>query len=190
MIAQALNWLLKGARLVVLPLQRCMSLLRRDPRLTAVLPQSGAPLHWTLLVRPIQTREPLPRAWVEQAWSEPMASSLLRQGWRPPLGRRELEPAGQSIPSRWKQLVLPDPDIWACCWSLRPSSGLSKTGWLSAGGNQPHRRLRGAASGVGACPPADLESEVDGDSAASSRRSAQAEASTDSHQWPARAIRL
>ena len=121
---QALNWLLKGeARLVVLPLQRCMPLLRRDPRLTAVLPQSGAPLHWTLLVRPAQTREPLPRAWVEQAWSEPMASSLLRQGWRPPLSRRELEPAGQSIPSRWRQLVLPDPEIWSRCWSLPPVPG-------------------------------------------------------------------
>ena len=121
---QALNWLLKGeARLVVLPLQRCMPLLRRDPRLTAVLPQSGAPLHWTLLVRPAQTREPLPRAWVEQAWSEPMASSLLRQGWRPPLSRRELEPAGQSIPSRWRPLVLPDPEIWSRCWSLPPVPG-------------------------------------------------------------------
>ena len=118
---QALNWLLKGeARLVVLPLQRCMSLLRRDPRLTAVLPQAGAPLHWTLLVRPAQTREPLPRAWVEQAWSEPMASSLLRQGWRPPLSQQELEAAGQSIPSRWRQLALPDPEIWSRCWSLPP----------------------------------------------------------------------
>ena len=118
---QALNWLLKGeARVVVLPLQRCMALLRRDPRLTAVLPRAGAPLHWTLLVRPAQTREPLPRAWVEQAWSEPMAGSLLRQGWRPPLIRQELEAAGDSIPNRWRELVLQDPKIWSRCWSLPP----------------------------------------------------------------------
>ena len=36
---QATSWLLKGeARVVVLPLQRCMALLRQDPRLRAVLP--------------------------------------------------------------------------------------------------------------------------------------------------------
>ena len=117
---QGLNWLLKGeAQLVVLPLQRCMPLLRRDPRLTAVLPIGHLCIGHCWFV-PAQTRKPLPRAWVEQAWSEPMASSLLRQGWRPPLSRQELEPAGQSIPSRWRQLALPDPEFWSRCWSLPP----------------------------------------------------------------------
>ncbi len=42
---QATNWLLKGeAKVVVLPLSRCIALLGRDPRLRAILPASGAPL--------------------------------------------------------------------------------------------------------------------------------------------------
>ena len=52
----ALNWLLQGkARAAVLPLVRCMATLRSDPRVHAVLPEQGAPLHWTLLMRPART---------------------------------------------------------------------------------------------------------------------------------------
>lgn len=118
---QGINWLLKDkARVLVTPLQRCMTLLRRDPRLSAVLPSSGAPLHWTLLVRPAATREPLPQAWVETAWSLPMLSRLVASGWRPPLGSLDLPQLRAGLPSRWRDLLLPPLDVWSRCWSLSP----------------------------------------------------------------------
>ena len=74
---QATNWLLKGeAKVVVLPLNRCIALLGRDPRLRAVLPGSGAPLHWTVLLRPEASREPVPQSWVEQGWQDPLRRRL------------------------------------------------------------------------------------------------------------------
>ena len=118
---QALRWLLQGeARVVVLPLQRCMASLRRDPRLMAVLPDSGAPLSWTLLVRSAQTREPLPQAWVEQAWTMPMLAQLLADGWMSPLPRVELEPALTRVPVAHRELVLPPQAVLERCWSLPP----------------------------------------------------------------------
>ena len=118
---RATNWLLKGdARVVVLPLQRCMALLRRDPRLTAVLPKSGAPLHWTLLVRPESTREPLPQMWVEQAWKAPLRQTLLRSGWRVPLKPVELKAERGALQAPWRDLLMPSEAIWQRCWSLPP----------------------------------------------------------------------
>ena len=118
---RATNWLLKGdARVVVLPLQRCMALLRRDPRLTAVLPESGAPLHWTLLVRPEGTREPLPQMWVEQAWEAPLRQTLLRSGWRVPLKPVELNAERGALPAAWRDLLMPSEAVWRRCWSLPP----------------------------------------------------------------------
>ena len=118
---QGINWLLKDkARVLVTPLQRCMTLLRRDPRLNAVLPASGAPLHWTLLIRPADTLEPLPQAWVETAWSLPMLSRLVASGWRPPLKSLEIPELRAGLPSRWRDLLLPPLDVWSRCWSLPP----------------------------------------------------------------------
>ena len=115
---QATSWLLKGrARVVVLPLQRCMALLRQDPRLRAVLPNVGGPLHWTVLVRPDGTREPLPQAWIEQAWQPPLALELLRDGWRSPLAST---PDPEGIPLPWRDLLLPPEATWQRCWSLSP----------------------------------------------------------------------
>ena len=74
---QATNWLLKGeAKVVVLPLSRCIALLGRDPRLRAILPASGAPLHWTVLLRPEVSREPVPQRWVEQGMAGSPPSPL------------------------------------------------------------------------------------------------------------------
>ena len=116
-----MNWLLQGdARVAVLPLQRCMAALQRDPRLTAVLPEQGAPLHWTLLVRPSQTAEPIPQDWVLKAWKQPLLSRLLAQGWIPPLPRGELVGAQGRIPLRLRPLVLPQPSVWAQSWMLLP----------------------------------------------------------------------
>ncbi len=117
----ALNWLLQGeARLAVLPLQRCMSALQRDPRLMVVLPQQGAPLHWTLLLRPEGTSEPLPQAWVEEAWTPPLLDRLLSQGWIPPLSAATLTAAISRVPSRLIPVLLPPPTVWDACWTLFP----------------------------------------------------------------------
>lgn len=118
---QGINWLLKDkARVVVLPLQRCMRLLRQDPRLSAVLPASGAPLHWTLLLRPAETREPLPQAWVEQAWTSPLMTRLLAKGWRAPLKDFDVDEARAAGLGRWRSLLLPPRAVWSMCWSLAP----------------------------------------------------------------------
>ncbi|WP_037988108.1 ABC transporter substrate-binding protein [Synechococcus sp. BL107] len=120
---QAVNWLLKGvAKVVVLPLQRCLSLLRRDPRMEVILPNQGAPLHWTVLIRPQDTKEPLPQAWVELAWREPMRRRLLQEGWRAPLATAVLDADRSQLPERWRSLVLPPDDLWSKCWSLPPLS--------------------------------------------------------------------
>lgn len=116
-----LRWLLQGdARAVVLPLQRCMENLRRDPRLMAVLPSSGAPLNWTLLVRSAKSKEPLPQSWVEQAWSNPLMAPLLADGWIAPLPLGELRTALGRVPRAYRALVLPSQDVWSQCWSLPP----------------------------------------------------------------------
>ena len=118
---QALNWLLQGkARAAVLPLQRCAPSLRRDPRLHAVLPSSGAPLHWTLLLRPATSREPLPQAWVEAAWQAPLLGQLLARGWRPPVPSQQLQAQAKAIPASLRSLVLPPQPVWERCWSLPP----------------------------------------------------------------------
>ena len=120
---QGANWLLKGdARVVVLPLQRCLPLLRRDPRLMAVLPAQGAPLHWTLLARPEATREPLPQSWVRKAWTPSLRGRLLEQGWRAPLSEQVLARDRAVLPERWRSLVLPPERIWSRCWSFNPLS--------------------------------------------------------------------
>ncbi len=116
-----MNWLLQGdARVAVLPLQRCMATIQRDPRLTAVLPEQGAPLHWTLLVRPSQTAEPIPQDWVLKAWKQPFLSRLLAKGWIPPLPRDELVGAQARIPLRLRPLVLPQQSVWEQSWMLLP----------------------------------------------------------------------
>ena len=116
---QGLNWLIQGkARVAVLPLQRCLPSLRRDPRLSVVLPNSGAPLNWTVLVRSALTREPLPEQWVEQSWQEPLLGQLLAGGWIPPLPRAELRFALRAIPKAYRSIVLPSKEVWSRCWSL------------------------------------------------------------------------
>jgi hypothetical protein len=120
---QAVNWLLKGvAKVVVLPLQRCLSLLRRDPRMEVILPNQGAPLHWTVLIRPKDAKVPLPQQWVELAWREPMRRRLLQEGWRAPLATAVLDADRSQLPGRWRSLVLPPDDLWNKCWSLPPLS--------------------------------------------------------------------
>ncbi len=117
----ALNWLLQGdAQVAVLPLQRCMGALLRDQRLHAVLPLQGAPLNWTLMLRPSSSKEPLPQDWVKKAWEEPLLSRLLSAGWVPPLARSQLSIAMSRVPKRIRALVLPSNEVWQRCWNLAP----------------------------------------------------------------------
>ena len=85
-----------------------------------VLPQQGAPLHWTLLLRPQQTSEPLPQAWVEEAWTPPLLSRMLSQGWIPPLPSATLAAAASRVPSRLLPALLPPATVWESCWTLFP----------------------------------------------------------------------
>ena len=129
---QGINWLLKDkARVVVVPLQRCMPLLRRDSRITAVIPASGAPLHWTVLVRPVGTKEPLPRAWVESAWTLPLRGRLMAIGWRPPVQGVVDEASELLLPRRWQELLRPP--AHGCCWSLPPLLRRSRVSLPSVG---------------------------------------------------------
>jgi len=117
----ALNWLLQGdAQVAVLPLQRCMAALLRDQRLHAVLPAQGAPLNWTVMLRPRSSKEPLPQDWVKKAWEEPLLSRMLSAGWVPPLARSQLSTAMSRVPKRLRALVLPSEEIWQRCWNLAP----------------------------------------------------------------------
>ena len=115
----ALNWLLRGdAEVAVLPLQRCMGALLQDQRLRAVLPAQGAPLNWTLMLRPSSSKEPLPQDWVKTSWKEPLLSQLLSAGWVPPLAHSQLSSAMSRVPKRLRALVLPSNEIWQRCWNL------------------------------------------------------------------------
>lgn len=118
---QATNWLLKGeAKVVVLPLSRCIALLRRDPRLRAILPASGAPLHWTVLLRPEASSEPVPQRWVQQGWRDPLRRRLVQQGWRAPIASRGLIVDQNALSARLRPLLFPSADTWSRCWSLPP----------------------------------------------------------------------
>ncbi|WP_253912415.1 substrate-binding domain-containing protein [Synechococcus sp. KORDI-52] len=118
---QATNWLLKGeAKVVVLPLSRCIALLGRDPRLRAVLPDSGAPLHWNVLLRPKASREPVPHSWVEQGWRDPLRRRLAQLGWRAPISSSQLTADQNALSARVRPLLFPSADTWSRCWSLPP----------------------------------------------------------------------
>ena len=124
-----LNLLLSGeAQALVTPLQRVIPLLRRDQRLQVVLPASGAPLSWQLLVRPAAgatglvtgSGAPLPAAWIQKLWDRSLLESLLLKGWVPPLPRAVLEPVLRGFPKPVAQLLLPSDGVLERCWSLPP----------------------------------------------------------------------
>lgn len=119
--AQGLNLLLNGdARAAVLPLQRLIPLLRRDPRLQVALPASGAPLSWQLLLQPAACSTPLPLSWMQQILQPPVLNSALRGGWVPPLPRSELDVAAAGLPPVLRALLLPPDAVLQRCWSLPP----------------------------------------------------------------------
>lgn len=116
-----LNLLLSGkADAAVLPLRRLIPLLRRDQRLAVVLPSSGAPLSWQLLLQPAERVVPLPLAWIASGLEPPLLPVLLQGGWVPPLPRPVLEPFVQRFPAALAALLLPPEALLARCWSLPP----------------------------------------------------------------------
>ena len=111
-----------------------MATLRSDPRVHAVLPEQGAPLDWTLLMRPAQTREPLPQSWVEEAWKAPLESSCRR------LGVSKIS-SGELLEAPWR---LPEPS-WRLLESLAGALGMLgavlEASWEALG--RSWSRLRG-----------------------------------------------
>tara|TARA_Y100001968_G_scaffold314963_2_gene341012 strand:- start:9235 stop:10242 length:1008 start_codon:yes stop_codon:yes gene_type:complete len=123
----ALNWILSGkARVAVLPLQRCISNLIRDQRLSVVLPQSGSPLNWTLLAKPVASQKMLPLSWFMKTWSQPFLRRLLNNGWVPPISYSELLKEKMYLRKDLQSTIVPSRTTWENCWSLLPLTKIEK----------------------------------------------------------------
>lgn len=116
-----LNLLLAGkAQAAVLPSQVVIPRLRRDPRLVALLPASGSPLWWNLLLRPAGDQPPPPLDWLRAIRRPPLLDRLLAAGWVPPLPRDQLQPSLALWPREQARLLDPEPAVLARCTSLPP----------------------------------------------------------------------
>jgi len=130
-----LNLLLAGdAEAAVLPSHRVIPLLLSDPRLQALLPASGSPLWWQLLLRPIPPSAltadpPLPLDWLRQGLELPLLDRLLAGGWVPPLPRARLKPALARWPERLRPLLLPPEAVLQHCTHLVAYSPSEQRRW-------------------------------------------------------------
>ena len=130
-----LNLLLAGdAEAAVLPSHRVIPLLLSDPRLQAVLPASGSPLWWQLLLRPVSSsaqtaNPPLPLDWLRQGLEQPLLDRLLAGGWVPPLPRARLQPALARWPERLRPLLLPPEAVLQRCTNLVAFSPTEQQRW-------------------------------------------------------------
>ena len=121
-----LNLLLDGqAEAAVLPRQRVVPLLRRDPRLAVLLPEQGAPLGWNLLLSPAGAAG-APLDWLAEALEPPLLPRLLAAGWVPPLPPALLEPALAGFPPALRELLAPPAAVLARCRSLPPLAGAER----------------------------------------------------------------
>jgi len=130
-----LNLLLAGeADAAVVPSHRAIPLLKKDPRLSALLPESGSPLWWQLLLR-LAPRDsalvdpPLPLEWIRDGLSLPLLDRLLAAGWVPPLPRQQLEPVLRRWPERLRPLLLPSDAVLQRCNSLPMFSPVERSRW-------------------------------------------------------------
>ena len=116
-----LSLLLTGeAEAAVLPRQRVVGLLRRDPRLQVLLPEGGAPLSWNLLLRPAGPHPEPPLEWLGEALEPPLLPALLAGGWVPPLPREQLQRVLAQFPAAIAALLLPPQSVLERCISLPP----------------------------------------------------------------------
>lgn len=116
-----LNLLLTGeAEAAVVPRHRAVPLLRRDPRLRALLPASGSTLSWNLLLRPVSEQPSPPLEWLGAILEPPLLPLLLAAGWVPPLPHGLLEPSLKTLPASIAHLLLPPTAVWERCRSLPP----------------------------------------------------------------------
>ncbi len=121
-----LNWLISGkAKVAVLPLQYCLSNLTRDPRLSIALPKKGCPLNWTLVLRPKESVEPFPSAWIQKSWRLPLLVNLLVMGIIPPLAYDELTEAIDLLPKQF-QFIFRKGKVFKNAWSLPPLSSIEE----------------------------------------------------------------
>jgi len=115
----ATNWVLSGkAKVALLPMQRCLKNLRRDPRLQIALPREGAPLHWTIFIRPKNSFKPLPKSWIKESWNQPLMGKLLSEGWIPPLKHSAIKKNLEKNDQSYYYKFLPQEEAWSNCWSL------------------------------------------------------------------------
>lgn len=117
-----LQLLLSGpAEAAVLPRPLVLPLLRRDPRLIALLPSQGAPTAWSLLLRPagVPQGDPLGE-WLEAILQPPLLPKVLSAGWVPPLPRPVLEAAVARFPAPLARLLLPPAPVQERCTNLPP----------------------------------------------------------------------
>ncbi len=127
--AHGLDLLLAGeADAAVVPARRIVPLLRSDPRLQALLPESGSPLSWSLLLRPAQAAA-LPQAWLGEILEPPLLNRLLAKGWVPPLPAERLATALKAWPEPIARLLLPAPAVLERCNSLAPFSASERRQW-------------------------------------------------------------
>ena len=118
---QGLSLLLGGeAEALVLPRRRVIPLLQRDPRLQALLPETGAPLAWNLLLRPTGPHPAPPLEWLAAVLEPPLLPRLLAAGWVPPLPRATLERACAGFPPPLRALLVPPAGVIERCSSLPP----------------------------------------------------------------------
>lgn len=116
-----LSLLLSGpAEAAVLPRQQVVPLLRRDPRLAALLPPEGSPRAWSMLLRPAGVKSGPPAEWLEAILQPPLLPRVLAAGWVPPLPRPSLAAAMQGFPPSVARLLLPPESALARCTDLPP----------------------------------------------------------------------
>jgi hypothetical protein len=108
------------AEAMVLPRSRAIPLLRRDPRLGALLPAEGSPLSWNLLLRPAGQAIAPPTPWLRAELREPLLGRLLAKGWVPPLRRSQLLPSLSRFPAPLAELLLPPEAVLDRCVNLPP----------------------------------------------------------------------
>ena len=130
-----LNLLLAGdAEAAVLPSHQVLPLLRRDPRLQALLPDAGSPLWWQLLLQlaplsPLAADPAWPLPWLADGLALPLLDRLLAGGWVPPLPRAQLAPALGRWPEPLRPLLLPPEAVLQRCSDLGPFSSAEQRRW-------------------------------------------------------------